>query len=95
MKRSRKCFLAALMFLVLALTSFLFSKETILGILRQKADERAADAYLSAMAEVSHADAENKIKVNTRTEDKDFAGLETDEHGKQNGYKKKGELNYE
>ena len=83
MKRSRKCFLAALVFLVLALTSFLFSKETILGILRQKADERAADAYLSAMAEVSHADAENKIKVNTRTEDKDFAGLETDEHGKQ------------
>ena len=82
MKRSRKCFLAALMFLVLALTSFLFSKETILGILRQKADERAADAYLSAMAETSHADTEKKTKDDIGTEDKNIAGSGTGESGK-------------
>ena len=46
MKRSRMFFLAALAALVLALASFLFSKETVSGLLRQRADEKAAEDYL-------------------------------------------------
>ena len=48
MNRSRKLFLAALGFLVLALVSFLFSKKTIGGLIRQRADEQAAEAYVQA-----------------------------------------------
>ena len=47
MNTSRKLILSALAFLVLALLSFLFSKGTILGMIRQRSDERAADAYLA------------------------------------------------
>ena len=46
MNRSRTMFLLALLMLVLALVSFLFSKETILGIFRQRADEDAAESYI-------------------------------------------------
>ena len=57
---SRKLFLTALTFLVLALVSFLFYRETILGILRQKADEKAAEAYLTEMlAEAEGEDSDN------------------------------------
>ena len=45
---SRKLRITALCFLILALVSFIFAKETIFGILRQKADSRAAEAYLEA-----------------------------------------------
>ena len=45
---SRKLRITALCFLILALVSFIFAKETVLGILRQKADSRAAEAYLEA-----------------------------------------------
>ncbi|MBR5338727.1 MAG: sortase [Lachnospiraceae bacterium] len=69
---SRKLRITALCFLILALASFIFAKETVLGILRQKADSRAAEAYLeAALGEESEAQTEKmeKEKASSATED--------------------------
>ncbi len=64
MKQSRKVFLAALCFLLLALVSFLFSKKTILGLVRQRKDEKAAEAYAQAAAA---KETEKWLKTETET----------------------------
>ncbi|MBP5295027.1 MAG: sortase, partial [Lachnospiraceae bacterium] len=72
MTLSRKLRITALCFLVLALASFLFAKDTISGILRQKSDERAAEAYLeAALGEESEAQTEKmeKEKASSMAED--------------------------
>lgn len=87
MKRSRKTFLLALGTLVLALVSFLFSKETIRGIIRQRTDESVAEEYIQ---EALWKEEEEKTSKQTSyiSDDTETDEAEKSEEKKHKKYKK-------